>query len=491
MDRPSPRVTKEGVEPRNHKTIKPIPSLCIIGAGTYGSYLLKRLLEERGAEVEVTVIELGDETSKTEEEAGLVSESPNYLSPKLGRYFGLGGTSERWGGHLVFFDERDNPGGGEVWKHIVAVNERHREQVLDRLLGLSRPRGFDADDEGPFKTGIWLKYGRRNLFRHLTKPQRQSFRLLKNRRVVDFGYTGGRITHVRCIDREGSEDVIGGDVFYLTAGALESCRLLLEFAKKNARLAQTDLGKNAGDHVSAELFRIEGPPVLSGTDMSFRFRKGNLVTKRVIVQTSGGRTGYLLPIYNKDVQVFTAIKQLLFGRQKGRFLLKEIVTGIPFLVKTLFSLVFLKKLYTGKVWSLQLDLEQPLPNGHSIALKEGAKDAFGESGIAIDWHITEDDIRSMKEISKQTAAMLRDSGLSFVPLFEQDSTHEKIEDIYHPAGFLRMGDDEKSVVDLQCKVRGTSNLYHFSTAVFPTAKSINPTAAGFCLIEEHVRGMKD
>jgi choline dehydrogenase-like flavoprotein len=452
---------------------------------------LKLLLEERGAEVEVTVIELGDEGSKTEEEAGLFSESPEYKSPTLGRYFGLGGTSERWGGHLVFFDERDNPGGEAVWKHILSVNERHREQVLDRLLGRGRPRGFDAAGEGPFKTGIWLKYGRRNLFSHLTKAQRQSFRLLKNQRVVDFGYDGGRITSVRCKDRQGKVQDIKGGVFYLTAGALESCRLLLEFAKKNTRLAQTDVGKNAGDHVSTELFRIEGPPVLLGTDMAFRFRKGNLVTKRVVVHTAAGRTGYLLPIYNKDVQVFTAIKQLLFGRQKGRFLLREIVAGIPFLVKTLFSLVFLKKLYTGKVWSLQLDLEQPLPNGHSIALKEGRKDAYGESGIAIDWSVTEDDIRSMKEISEQTAAMLRDSGLSFVPLFEQDTTHEKIEDIYHPAGFIRMGNDEKSVVDLQCKVRGTENLYHFSTAVFPTAKSINPTAAGFCLIEEHVRGMEN
>jgi hypothetical protein len=54
-----------------------------------------------------------------------------------------------------------------------------------------------------------------------------------------------------------------------------------------------------------------------------------------------------------------------------------------------------------------------------------------------------------------------------------------------------MGFDETAPVDLQYKVRGTNNLYHFSTALFPSAKSINPTAAGFCLIEDHVENYLD
>jgi hypothetical protein len=41
-------------------------------------------------------------------------------------------------------------------------------------------------------------------------------------------------------------------------------------------------------------------------------------------------------------------------------------------------------------------------------------------------------------------------------------------------------------VDADCRVRGMRNLFHFSTAVFPSAKSINPTGAGFCLVEAHL-----
>ncbi|TAK44637.1 MAG: GMC family oxidoreductase [Saprospiraceae bacterium] len=467
----------------------PSYSLCIIGAGTYGSYLLRRLVEEYGEEVSITLVEIGDETIRTEEETGLASESPNYKSPKLGRYFGLGGTSDRWGGHLIFFDERDNPGHDPAWEHIIAVNEKHKERVLDKLLGSRRPRLFDSGGGGIFKTGVWLKYGRRNLFRHLTRQQLQDVRVLKNLRVTGFAYDGERITGVRCKDRQGQVQTVTADVFYLTAGAIESCRLLLEFSKQNQALAGTDLGKNAGDHVSTELFRIQGKPVVKGTNLSFAFRKGNLVTKRIVVHSSDGKTGYLLPIYNKEVKVFSSIKQLLFGRQKSAFLLRDILQGIPFLVMTFLHFIFKKKLYTGKVWSLQLDLEQATPNHHSISLHPALKDAFGESGVAIQWCVTEDDLHSMLDISQQTAAMLAASGLSFVPMFEQDTAHEKIEDIYHPVGFIRMGNDGKASAGLDCKVKGTSNLYHFSTALFPSAKSINPTAAGFCLIEEHVEGL--
>jgi choline dehydrogenase-like flavoprotein len=62
----------------------------------------------------------------------------------------------------------------------------------------------------------------------------------------------------------------------------------------------------------------------------------------------------------------------------------------------------------------------------------------------------------------------------------------KIEDVYHPVGFLRLGHDENAVLNPQCQVIGIDNLYHFSTAMFPSAKSINPTAAGFCFIEKHL-----
>ena len=51
---------------------------------------------------------------------------------------------------------------------------------------------------------------------------------------------------------------------------------------------------------------------------------------------------------------------------------------------------------------------------------------------------------------------------------------------------MRLGLDKNAVLNLENRVNGMSNLYHFSTAMFPSAKSINPTGAGFCFIENHL-----
>ena len=61
-------------------------------------------------------------------------------------------------------------------------------------------------------------------------------------------------------------------------------------------------------------------------------------------------------------------------------------------------------------------------------------------------------------------------------------TGNKVEDVYHPVGFLPVG----SVVSMTGKVKGLENLWHFSTAMLPSARSINPTAAVMCHIEEHL-----
>ena len=49
-----------------------------------------------------------------------------------------------------------------------------------------------------------------------------------------------------------------------------------------------------------------------------------------------------------------------------------------------------------------------------------------------------------------------------------------------------MGHDENAVLDMSCRVNGIENLYHFSTAMFPSVKSASPTAAVCCFIEQHL-----
>ena len=461
-------------------------NICIIGCGTYGSYLLRGLVEKYGNDVNITVLEIGNEKTKNESEIGLAAESGSARAAQLGRYFGLGGTSARWGGQVLFFDERDNPSQQNDWNTIVDVNNKYRRVVLQKLLGNTSKFETLMTDKGSEKTGIWLKYTKRNIFKALDKSVVASAQILKNQRVIDFIFEDNKITSVLCQNTEGSQTEIKADVFYLTAGAIESCRLLLTLKEKHGFITSTDLGKHYGDHLSVELFKIKHKPIINGTDFLPRLVNGSLVTKRWVVGDKSGKIGFAHPIFNKEVKVFTSIKRLLFGKQQVDFSVKDVFDGLEFLVRFGFSVFFLKKMYAHRNrWSLQLEIEQAFPNKNSITLSDQT-DTFGQKVARLNWQVRDDDRAAIDDIKAQLMQQLDAEKIDYTVVYDPNIEQTKIEDVYHPAGFIRMGHDDNAVLDRNCRVRGIENLYHFSTAMFPSVKSASPTAAAFCFIEQHL-----
>ncbi len=456
--------------------------ICIIGCGTFGSYLLKRLLEKHGDGLDITVVEIGNRKTQSESEIGLDSIAEFSKVSKDGRYFGFGGTSARWGGQVLFFDERDNPAGDKTWNEIVRINQRHKATVLKNLLG----EDLDfQEDKSNIKTGVWLKYAKRNLFKRLAKHELGRIKLMPDQRVVDFKLEGEKLAAVICRSKDGQVAEVPADTFYLTAGALESCRLLLILNQKIGLLDGTDLGNNFGDHISTELFTVHGAnPVINGVDFTPKLRKGSLVTQRMIVQTDDGVVGFLHCVFNKDIKAFKFLKELMFGKRSTTVTFSEFVSGFVFLFQFVFHLLFKNKLYVDKnQWSVQLDMEQPVPNNNSLRLSE-QKDKYGEAVLHIDWDISKKDLAYIAEMRKKVEQMLKKNGLEYTPLYNPASTNNKVEDVYHPVGCARVGHDAGAVVNYNCRVKGISNLYHFSTGIFPSAKSINPSAAVLCFIEE-------
>ncbi|HFU76752.1 MAG TPA: hypothetical protein ENK66_10955 [Arcobacter sp.] len=460
--------------------------ICIIGLGTFGSYLLKRLIEKYGTSVEFVVIEIGDEKIKNEEDIGIKSFAENTTAAKEGRYFGLGGTSARWGGQVLFFDERDNPEKSEVWSEIVKINDKYHSVVTQKLLGDNQAFDFNINNKD-IKTGVWLKYNKRNTYKLLNKQELANVRTIKNKRVVSFTMDGHKIQSVECVDIHGEVFSIEADTFYLTAGALESCRLLLELKDVSALFQNSDLGNNFGDHISTELFHIKNDnPIINGIDFTPYFYKGSLITKRMIVVSKDGYVGFLHCIFNKDVKAFKFIKELLFGKRETSVTVMEFFGGFVFLLKFIYHLLFKKNIYVDtNQWSLQLDIEQPLPNRNTLSLQNKLDD-YGESILEMDWSISENDREAILDIRQQVQNLLEENNLSYTNVYNPSSENNKVEDVFHPVGFMRLGNDEKAVTDFDGKIKEIDNLYHFSTAIFPTAKSINPSAAVCCFIEYHL-----
>ncbi len=460
------------------------PTICIIGCGTYGSYLLQRLRECYGDSVQITVVEIGDESIRTSEEIGIATEADKSKVSRFGRYFGLGGTSSRWGGQILFFDKRDIPEGDADWDYIVEINNRHRGKVLDQLLGKRRIPG---ELEHPrVKNGLWLGYFKRNLFKRVSKKDRAAVRWIKNSRVTGMHISSdGSIESVSLRTKAGAASELSADRFYLTAGALESCRLLQKAALPS--LADTDLGKNLGDHISVELFEVSGSdPVLDGQDFTPRFVGTSLFTKRLLVPTSGGRVNFAHVVPNKDVAAFSVLKKVMFGRQEGKTSVGEVLQSFKFLALFGSKLLFLRKLHVhDRKWSLQLDIEQGSKTDSELRLSKQT-DSFAEPGIVVEWSISESDRQAIAEAKETIREVLDREGHQYREIFSDIEEYEKLEDTYHPVGFLRLGKDDRAPITPDFLVRGTNNLYHFSTALFQSAKSINPTGAGFCLIEEHL-----
>ena len=466
------------------------PSLCIIGCGTLGSYLIRRLLDLHGDAVEIIAVEMGGRRIRNEEEMGVAADAGNTHVASHGRYFGLGGTSARWGGQVLFFDERDNPQNDPTWSEIIRINQRHRRTVLEQLLGnTARSIEFNPDVahselSTKLKTGIWLKYSHRNLYKRLVKPLRKRIRLITGRRIVGFQMEEGQVNAVVLKTADGLTETLPADRFYLTAGALESCRLLLKVQSSYPPLRNMPIGKNFGDHISTELFVVHGArPQLDGIDFTPRVVNGSLVTKRLVAVAGNGMMGFVHFVFNKDIRAFRFLKEMLFGKMSAKIGLRDLLQGAGFLFRFAWGMLVKKRLWVHpEQWSVQLDMEQAVPNSNSLELTP-QPDRYGEPALKINWEICEEDKKAIADVRSRVEAILQRNKLNYTAKYDPAVPGNKVEDVYHPVGCLPVGE----VLSMTGKVNAIANLWHFSTAMLPAARSINPTAAVMCHIEEHLQ----
>ncbi len=122
---------------------------------------------------------------------------------------------------------------------------------------------------------------------------------------------------------------------------------------------------------------------------------------------------------------------------------------------------------------------EQFPNLHSrISLLE-EKDALGVAKVNVNWALTADDRHTIKcigsELAKQWAAM--DLGYIRLNDFVYDTSIPlKLSPHAHHMGTTRMASSAQfGVVDTNCKVFGTENLYVAGSSIFATGGACNPT----------------
>ena len=504
---------------------------CVIGGGTIGIYL-GMMLALSG--LSVVIVEAGGMKVKSGKELGFESnhERATYRGATEGRAFGIGGSSAWWGGVLVSHDQHDirkDLPFENVWQHIVDIARQNQNDVLQALglkgedlirdigakvVGLVKP--FFANSPLILSTGMHLPFRLKNLaaMLHTTSkeilPPKILFNAVAKQWVLSSSSSAlSDIKELGLVSENGNTALIDAKKFIITAGAIESTRMLLEISDRNSSGQQpsssSELGKNLSDHLSFPIARVENidvPKIIKY--FSPRFHGKLMGAIRLLnsdpkLQCSRGFGHF---IFNNESKGIGAVKDILKSIQSKSLpslSVADLSQGLSDVGALVYERYVNTRLYIPSKTSvfLQADVEQTRSESNNITLSKKL-DKFGRRIPLICWDVNELDIENCKKF----AHSLINGWPKIVPELPQVKPNldflnvSNPYDAYHPTGTIRMGDDCKSVVDLDLKVRGFSNLWVVSTAVLPSAGTANPTFTTLCLahrlgrqlIEERKRG---
>jgi len=142
------------------------------------------------------------------------------------------------------------------------------------------------------------------------------------------------------------------------------------------------------------------------------------------------------------------------------------------------------------------------PNPLSRVTLGDERDELGQRKIVFDWRLTELDYHSIRRTQEITAAEIGKSNLGRMQILNPEDDHvwdnpKRISESAYPRGaFHHMGttrmhnDPKQGVVDANCRVHGTKNLYIAGSSVFPTSGYENPTLTIVAMafrLAEHLR----
>lgn len=486
--------------------------ICIIGAGAAGITLARAL---KNSPVQICLLESGGLEPEAETQSlykGDVTGFPYYpLESTRVRYFG--GTTAHWGG--CCWPLEDNEFHERDW--VPHSGWPFSRKELDPYYVLAQ----ETCELGPFNydPGYWSKESDRPLL-PLAKDSKVVTKLYQNSSPPTLFGTKYRddiknatnisaILHAnvtkltrdpinQTVDKvtvktlEGTGFEVKADKIVIAAGGLENTRLLLLNDIGN----QNDLvGRYFMEHIifSAATLLIRGnidtdlyqrAPV-NGFDIrgGLSLRNDILAKERILNSWSGFRLQRSPTlIIEKE---WTSIKSIL---SKGGFPdgLKYHVTNI---LKTL------PQLYNDK-WS---DSDEPVtipiqsfseqaPNPMSRVTLGDEVDALGQRRIKLNWRITDLDQHSIRRTQEIVAAEIGRNNLGRVQVLVDEEpdvwsdpgllpdTASLPVGSFHHMGTTRMHTDpKKGVVDENCRVYGTKNLYIAGSSVFPTCGFENPT----------------
>jgi choline dehydrogenase-like flavoprotein len=527
----------------------------VVGAGPAGIVLALEL-RRRGVEVTMLAGGMDGFNANFQALADAEIADPQRHAPmQIAVRRALGGTSLLWGGRCVPFDDIDFANrphvalGGWPLSHDEI---RPWYDVAMRYLNAGAPV-FSAPLPGLGglaecrldRLERWSE--RRNLRRlhgaALARDPGLKICLGAVAVGIEVDPVSGRAEGVHVCLPSGDRVTMGARAIVLACGGLETTRLMLAARINRPLLFGGDgsmLGRGYMGHFEGRIADVAFSPTVPGDAFDFFIdASGRYVRRRITIDEEAQQRHGLLnmaawpdnPVLSDPAHrsAILSLAYLSLGAPGlGRLLepeairrkylehgvrdiarhLGNILGGLPEAARE--TVRFLYRRYaatprlpgffvrnTARHYALFYHAEQA-PNPTSAVSLTDARDALGLPRLKIDLRYSEQDARSVVAGHEIIDRNLRDAGLGRLdyhfPAEERaDRVWDQMTDGYHQIGSIRMaGDPMQGVVDADCRVHGTPNLFVASSAVFPTSGQANPTlliCAMSARLAAHVAGM--
>jgi choline dehydrogenase-like flavoprotein len=512
--------------------------LCIVGTGAAG-IPLALTLSGQGLSILLLEAGQFKEHAPTQSlYAGEVSDARLHSPPDKYRQRRFGGSTAIWGGRCMPFDPIDLsersylPGSGwpiayaDLAAYYPAANDWAEaglcEYDADQLFAAPEQAMFQGFNSSIVRTNslerfscpthFGLRYARR-------LELATDIRVLLGANCTGLRYRNGSIESADVATLDGNRFNVRARRFVLATGGIETARLLLasnDACPGGIGNEHDMVGRHYMCHIAGNVgtLTVHGPTtnIRHGYEISpegiycrrrlclteaeqQRIGAGNMVARLHFprIADPAHRIGVLSGLYlAKNFISYEYGKRLNDGsgglanyvRHLGN-VLRDAPDTARFLAHWLSKRTLAERKFPSVIlrnrsnrFSLEVHSEQ-FPNPDSRITLSNDTDALGVRRVRVDWRYTQADIESVNKTLTAFASEFERSGvarLSFDPAtLEEDLTRFGAYGGHH-IGTARMGKDPRSsVVDRNCRVHSTDNLYIASSAVFPTSSQANPT----------------
>lgn len=488
--------------------------LFIVGAGAVGIAMAVSLARKGQA---VTLVEAGPRLPRAD--YANANDGPTTGRPfrglREGRMKAYGGTTRLWGGQLVPFDRGDLESEDEAGQRLWPISYEEFLPWIDAAYGLlgidQKARAFETLWRRATGRDMVLGHGLTTLM-NIWLPQ-PDFTILfaseleKNPLItivtdaevqrLRFGPDGA----VEALDvgpADGQSRQVRPERVVIANGTFEIARQLLRAQALEPNCPFRD-NQNVGrwyiDHLHGIAGEIDVADQKKFSDLFDHIfhekRKYNVKIREL--ERAKGAANIVVSVNPKlTVRGLLSDASQLFRRVVGGNLsffaaLKESAAMAKIMMPLAWRYLVTHRatMLVGQGVQFGLEIEQ-LPHKESYLYLDPASPAE-IAKIGVHWHLDGHEFEAVRTITSALSAAFRENGLGTVKLDDailagDPAFLDKLRNSGHYMGGARMAlNSDSGVVDRNCRVFGTNNLYVAGAAVFPTGSFANSTLSAIAL----------